>query len=223
MASHAQKYFIRLNSMKKDRKRASIHDITAPQQQLQQIKAQVRVRWRLKRPPPAPCLRALPPYLLLHGPRGPSLPPTRAHTSPTSASTNRASSRCPQVRQQQLAAKQQKEAAMLARQRAQQLAQAERQAERQAQAERDRAKHAALETQRQQQQELEELQMEFEEQEELYLQQQEQEQQQQQQQDQHASAFAVPSMQQPFDWGLHGVVPSLGEQPQQPPCSRSPA
>lgn len=44
VASHAQKYFIRLNSMKKDRKRASIHDITAPQQQLQQIKEQVRLQ-----------------------------------------------------------------------------------------------------------------------------------------------------------------------------------
>jgi hypothetical protein len=47
VASHAQKYFIRLNSMKKDRKRASIHDITAPQQQLQQIKEQVRLQQQL--------------------------------------------------------------------------------------------------------------------------------------------------------------------------------
>ncbi len=31
MASHAQKYFIRLNSMnKKDKRRSSIHDITNP-------------------------------------------------------------------------------------------------------------------------------------------------------------------------------------------------
>lgn len=29
VASHAQKYFIRLNSMNKDRRRSSIHDITS--------------------------------------------------------------------------------------------------------------------------------------------------------------------------------------------------
>ncbi|CAF2105989.1 hypothetical protein HID58_079402 [Brassica napus] len=58
VASHAQKYFIRLNSMNRDRRRSSIHDITsvnnqAPavtgQQQQQQV-----VKHRLAQPQPPP-------------------------------------------------------------------------------------------------------------------------------------------------------------------------
>jgi uncharacterized membrane protein YqiK len=147
VASHAQKYFIRLNSMKKDRKRASIHDITAPQQQLQQIKAQVR--WLAPPRSPAPP-RPLP------LPRRPAAAPARRPSARSGAALAPAdpppaAAACVQVRQQQQAAKQQKEAALLARQRAQATRQAQQRAEHE-RAEQQQALEAQQQQQEQEQQ-----------------------------------------------------------------------